>query len=138
MIPSSSMTCKHPAIAAGLVALILAVGVCGCGDGNSTTSPSSTPGPLPAPSPTPQSSETSTLISCEGFEAQPSYLGTRQPDSEVILRFSDGYLWLITDAVEGWETHSCSDSGLAVETARGFRARYHHVLFTQLVKTVPR
>jgi hypothetical protein len=95
---------------------------------------------LPAPSPSPVPSQTPTSFSCEDFVEQRSYAGdcATRPTDTVCLRFSDGYIWLITDAVEGWEDHSCSGSGRSVETARGFRASYHHVVSTRLVKTVRR
>jgi hypothetical protein len=95
-----------------------------------------TPAPVPGSAPAPQLGE----VSCEGFVEQPSYSGdcTARPRDMVCLGFSDGYIWLVKDSVEGWEQHSCSGTGATVRTARGFRASYHHVLFSRLVKSVAR
>ena len=136
---SGSMPCRPERLAVGLLAVSFVVCVHACGGGSGPTSTASPdPRPLPNPSPTPQPGETAVPISCAGFVNQPSYVGTRDPDTEVILEFSDGYRWLISDAVEGWEDHTCADTGLAAQTARGFRARYHHILSTRLVKSVRR
>ena len=84
------------------------------------SSPTAPPSPAPSPSPTP------TPLSCEDFVEQPSYAGDcgARPKDSVCLRFSDGYLWLVTDAVDGWEDHSCSGSGRSGRD----RARFPRVL----------
>lgn len=91
---------------------------------------------VPSSAPPPQSGE----ISCEGFVEQPSYSGdcAARPANTTCVGFSDGYIWVVSDGIIGWEDHSCSGPGGSVRTALGVRGAYHHILFTRLVKSVPR
>jgi hypothetical protein len=68
------------------------------------------------------------------FVEQPSYSGDcgNKPAGSVCLAFSDGYVWLVYDAISGWAQHGYWD-GRPIRSAIGFWAEYYHVLGTNLV-----
>ena len=61
--------------------------------------------------------------------------GTRPPRT-VCIRFSDGYIWLVSDDILSW-SHG-EDVGNEVEIAVGRVAFYYHVPDTTLVKEFAR
>lgn len=76
---------------------------------------------------------------CSGFKEQPSYAGNcrNRPPGTICWGFPDGYVWLANDGYgsRGYE-YACG--GQTVSVARGGRADYHHVLWTEYVKEGPR
>jgi len=72
-----------------------------------------------------------------GYIVQESYskdCGER-PSGTVCARYSDGYIWLISDSVRGWD--DVQEDGKNVEVAVGNNARYYHIPNTNFVKTGP-
>jgi hypothetical protein len=75
------------------------------------------------------------------FIEQPSYSGNCQerPSGTVCLRFSDGYIWLITDSVGGGNNqYRYYLHGEPIQSVDGERAIYHHVLHANLVAIEPK
>jgi len=72
-----------------------------------------------------------------GYIVQESYskdCGER-PSGTVCARYSDGYIWLISDSVRGWD--DVQEDGKNIEVAVGFKHRYYHIPNTNFVKTGP-
>jgi hypothetical protein len=73
------------------------------------------------------------------FIEQAPYTGscTARPSGSICLQFEDGYVWLVYDSISGW-----GDAGFwqgkRIRAGHGFKADYHHVLGTSLIKEVPR
>ena len=67
---------------------------------------------------------------------QPPYSGDclTRPPGTVCLGFSDGYVWLITGSVSGWETFVAD--GLTIQAAISGTRRYEHILGTHQVRVV--
>ena len=57
-----------------------------------------------------------------------------RPPGTVVIQFGDGYRWLVTDSVLGWE-HSI-EGDRKIEAARGRSRRYEHVLGTNEVRII--
>ena len=69
-----------------------------------------------------------------GYEEKEPYTGncSKRPKGTICLRFSDGYVWLVSDSVKGYEEFEAGDYKIAVTI--GFKARYYHVLDTMWIK----
>ena len=69
-----------------------------------------------------------------GYEEKEPYTGncSKRPKGTICLGFPDGYVWLVSDSVQGWEELEEGDYKIAV--AIGFKARYYHVLDTMWIK----
>ena len=79
---------------------------------------------------------------CTGFVEKPSFDETsiggclNRPAGTICIRFTDGYLWLVSDqAILDWEIRGACPEG-TVGVAVGVRAEYHHIYRTNLVKEV--
>jgi len=71
-----------------------------------------------------------------GWKAQPPFVGDprNRPPGTVCISFADGYLWLISESVDGRE--SWREGDRTVEAAMSQRRRYEHALGTQEVRIV--
>jgi hypothetical protein len=69
-----------------------------------------------------------------GFDTQPSFTGNcdTRPPGTVCLRFQDGYVWLIDEAVTG------GTKTQDIQSAFGTQHIFLHILNTKLVKKVPK
>ena len=70
-----------------------------------------------------------------GYVSQASYTGDcrNRPSGTVCIGYGDRYVWLVRDSIKGWSEGSSFDCR-RVQIAEGFKAAYHHVLGTDLVK----
>jgi len=59
-----------------------------------------------------------------------------RPSGTVCITYSDGYIWLVSDSVQGWE--GMQEDGKNVQVAVGSNARYYHILNPNLVWIGPR
>lgn len=127
-----------PGILTGIAAIISAIGglVLALNAAGLITIPPLGPTPTPTPlistpTPTPQN-----LLS---FEEQASYAGDcgSRPAGSVCIEYEDGYVWLVYDSILGWGEDG-TWQGKKISVAKGFKADYHHVLGTLLVKQVPK
>lgn len=68
-----------------------------------------------------------------GFVEQDSYLRDckQRPEKTVCVKFNDGYIWLVGDAIAGWAME-----GERIQISNGVSAEYHHLLGTDCVKLV--
>lgn len=73
------------------------------------------------------------------FSQQASYGGdcTNRPAGTVCVKFGDGFLWLVKDAITG-RSNAGVHNGNKVLVAHGVKADYHHVSGTNLVRVVSR
>lgn len=80
-----------------------------------------------------------TVIIMPFFFEQATYTQNcaQRPENTVCLAFSDGYIWLIEDAVLSRTTGE-SYQGKTVEIVEGIHGYYHHPLNTSLIKFVPK
>jgi len=83
----------------------------------------------------PASAQQSTSL--PGYIEQESYSGDckLRPSGTVCIAYSDGYIWLVSDSIKGWE--DVQEDGKNVKVAVGFNARYYHILNTNFVKSGP-
>jgi hypothetical protein len=51
-----------------------------------------------------------------------------RPAGTICVRYDDGYVWLVSDAISGWERQN------AIQTAIGSGARYEHIIGTNYVR----
>lgn len=72
------------------------------------------------------------------FIEQESYTADclERPEGSTCLGFDDGYIWLVYDGIQAWQEEDLA--GQMVQIAVGFKAKYHHILETNLVKEVPK
>lgn len=66
------------------------------------------------------------------FVEQDSYTrdcGSR-PENTVCIAYTDGFVWLVEDAMSAWAT-----DGERIQIGKGLNAEYHHLLGTDCVKT---
>jgi hypothetical protein len=78
----------------------------------------------------------------ELFEAPPDYYiqesyakdCARRPNNSVCLSFSDGYTWLVLDAIIKTEMREAA--GYTIAVYRGESRDYYHILYTDFVKEV--
>ena len=70
------------------------------------------------------------------YQQQSSYGGdcSSRPQGAICVRFADGYVWLVTDSIIGWDQFQ--ENGDEIEVAKGIKAQYLHKLNTNLVKEV--
>jgi hypothetical protein len=70
------------------------------------------------------------------YHAQDPYTGDcdRRPEHSVCLSFSDGYTWLVFDAIINTEMREAA--GYRIEIDRGEKYDYYHILYTDFVKDV--
>jgi len=68
---------------------------------------------------------------------QKSYSGDcgARPSGTVCIAYSDGYIWLVSDSIQGWE--EIQQDGRNVQVAVGFNARYYHIPNMNLVGIGP-
>jgi len=77
---------------------------------------------------------TSNIVTIAGPEPAPSYIEQKpysgncklRPSGTVCIGYSDGYIWLVSDSIQGWE--DIQEDGKNVKVAVGFKARYYHIL----------
>lgn len=71
------------------------------------------------------------------FRQQATYPGQRPSPEFVLVRFDDGYVWLVKDAVTAIDKRGAYQ-GKPMHVAHGARGDYYHVLGTTLVRQVAR
>lgn len=73
------------------------------------------------------------------YKLQDPYLGncSNTPAGSVCIKFTDGYIWLIHDSVQGSSTGG-KWNGKTVVVFHGLKADYYHVLGTSAVKEIPK
>jgi len=73
------------------------------------------------------------------FKLRDPYRGDcdNRPTGSVCIKFSDGYVWLIHDAIQG-SSEAGRWNGKPIIVFYGFRADYYHVLGTSLIKEIPK
>jgi len=84
---------------------------------------------------------TSNIVTIAGPEPDPgpSYIERNpypgdcdaRPSGTVCIAYSDGYIWLVSDSVQGWD--DIQEDGKNVQVAIGNNTRYYHILNPNLV-----
>ena len=72
-----------------------------------------------------------------GYSHHFPYIGNcgNRPYGSVCLRFSDDYIWLVYDSIQGWREDGYWQ-GKIIEVAIGYSRDYYHIFGTDLVKYV--
>jgi len=81
-----------------------------------------------------------TPLFLSSFDEQPAYTGDcmSPPAGSACIEFTDGYIWLVSDLIQGKRYTTRPSIGKSIETVMGGANEFHHYFGTSLVKRVLR